>query len=105
MISNRIGYLYLILKENTNTYKIGITKKNPNLRLKSLQTGNESILVLYYFIKSKCYTNLEVALHNEFKLNRKNGEWFEFDNIDEVKERIDLINSQLEFLLESYHIA
>lgn len=102
MISNRIGYLYLIQKENSNTYKIGISKKNPNLRLKSLQTGNESILVLDYFIKSKCYTNLEVALHNEFKLNRKNGEWFEFDDIEYVKNRIEKVNEQLEFLLNSY---
>ena len=43
-----MGYVYLIQDINNNTYKIGVTKGDPLIRLKKLQTGNSCKLEIKY---------------------------------------------------------
>ena len=45
------GYIYLIEDRNNNTYKIGVTKSDPEKRLKKLQTGNSSKLEIKFLYK------------------------------------------------------
>lgn len=79
-------YVYLIQVEGTDVYKIGFTKNNPIDRVKSLQTGNSTKLVLIDSYHSKRATKIESVLHirfasskideNEYKLM---GEFFRLD--------------------------
>lgn len=74
-------YIYLIQQENTNFYKIGVTK-NINKRIMELQIGSGIILKLIYSFETKFGFKLEAALHAYFRIKRTNGEWFELDSDD-----------------------
>lgn len=54
--------------------KIGFTNKDPNARLKSLQTGSHYKLILLGVIPGN--RNLEIKLHNRFKNSHIRGEWY-----------------------------
>lgn len=43
-----MGYIYLIRNRENLTYKIGVTKNDPEKRVKQLQTGNSDELDLLY---------------------------------------------------------
>ena len=43
-----MGFVYLIEDVYNNTYKIGVTKGDPQTRMKKLQTGNSCKLELKY---------------------------------------------------------
>lgn len=60
-------------------FKIGITKNSPEKRVKQLQTGNGSEIILIDSFWSEYSTTLEKALHNYFDHMRKGGEWFSLD--------------------------
>lgn len=81
--------IYLAQQYGTNFYKIGVTKKNPELRLKELQTGSPILLILKITYYTKYDFLLENALHNHFKLKRINSEWFELTEED-VKDFIEV---------------
>ena len=68
--------VYLIRSKETGDYKIGISK-NPQKRLKQLQTGNSSELELVETYKSKYANKIEKTLHNLLSHYKKEGEWFE----------------------------
>ena len=53
-----MGYIYLIEDRNNNTYKIGVTKRDPEKRLKKLQTGNSSELKIKYLYKCVEFSNI-----------------------------------------------
>lgn len=74
--------IYLIQQENTNLYKIGITKKNIEERIKELQTGNANKLLVVTEFQTKFNYKLETALHGYFDRKRINSEWFELLNED-----------------------
>jgi len=83
--------VYLIQIENTNIFKIGSTKKSPQSRLKSLQTGSPFNLILREFYETEFYyTKIEHTLHRQFKFKKYipenfdnlQGEWFQLDNDD-----------------------
>jgi len=76
--------IYLAQQKNTPFFKIGVTKKKPELRLKELQTGSPILLELKISYQTKYDFMLENALHNHFKLKRVNSEWFELDE-EEIK--------------------
>lgn len=77
------GYVYLIKAENTNDYKIGITRKdNVNDRIKQLQTGAADKLDIVYTFKSKYANLIENSLHRWFRKKRKEGEWFSLSGED-----------------------
>lgn len=82
--------IYLIKSISDGCYKIGVSK-NPDKRLKQLQTGNPSELHLLNVYESKIAFKIEKVLHNTFNINKEHGEWFnlsikdEFYFIDECK--------------------
>jgi predicted GIY-YIG superfamily endonuclease len=43
-----MGYVYLIEDIDSGTYKIGVTKSDPQRRLNKLQTGNSCKLSIKY---------------------------------------------------------
>ena len=70
-------YVYLIQK-GYGSIKIGVAK-NPESRLKVLQTGNHGELFLIAKFPCTCRTEayaLESDLHKRFARFRLNGEWF-----------------------------
>lgn len=81
--------IYLIKQQDTNFYKIGVTKKEPIKRLKELQTGNGNELILIKVFQSSFAYKVERSLHLHFKDKSVNLEWFlleendllDFDNV------------------------
>ncbi len=71
------GFVYLIGQlDNKNTYKIGVTKKDVNLRLKELQTGSSEELYVHSHFFSKFPYKLENFLHKSLNIHNKVNEWF-----------------------------
>ena len=75
--------IYLARQENTNLFKIGISK-NPKNRILTLQTGNANKIILIETFETKHGFNLETALHQDFYKDRLEGEWFEL-NENQIK--------------------
>jgi hypothetical protein len=100
------GFIYLILEVDVNgneRHKIGFTKGNPEIRLKSLQTGNSNKLSLLKTFKSKNYKLLEKWLHSVFikQKTETENEWFTLTN--EQVLIFDSICEQYDNILESYN--
>jgi hypothetical protein len=102
-----MGYVYLLLQidfDGNESYKIGITKNEPNLRLKQLQTGNPNKISLHRKYETKNYLKVERWLHRKYqtKTEAKN-EWFQLEDkhvfsfLDDCKKADDVI----QFLLEN----
>lgn len=76
------AYIYIIT-DGENNFKIGITKKEPLIRLKQLQTGNPQKLILHSFFKvplDKVFI-LEKEAHRVLQCKyQKRGEWFKNAN-------------------------
>jgi hypothetical protein len=75
--------VYLIKQEDSNLYKIGITRKSGKERLKELQIGNGNTLQLLYEFNTHHNFQLETALHAHFRIKKVNSEWFELTEDDE----------------------
>lgn len=83
------GYVYFIQGVYGGAIKIG-KSKDPEMRLKALQTGYPDTLRILLLIPG--YTKIEQQLHEEFEQYRLNGEWFKpekpiLDKIKELKEK------------------
>jgi len=103
-----MGYVYLILQvssDGVETFKIGITKNEPEIRVKQLQTGNSDKISLLKTYKSKNYKKVERSMHmkySAYKTEAKN-EWFQLEDkhvfsfIDDCKKADEVI----QFLLEN----
>lgn len=76
-----IKFVYLIQSLENGYFKIGISK-NPNKRLKQLQTGNSSELKLIDKYPTKHANIIEKSLQNYFSYSKKVGEWFEIKLIE-----------------------
>ena len=64
------GYVYLIVEGDHNgdeKYKIGVTKNDPEKRLKKLKTGNPNELDVLKLYRSQNYKKVEKLLHRKFK--------------------------------------
>ena len=64
-----LGYVYLIVEldeRGFEKYKIGITKKNPDERVKKLRTGNSNQLFIIKKYESVNYKRIEKWLHNKY---------------------------------------
>lgn len=77
-------FVYLMQSLENGYYKIGISK-NPNTRLKQLQTGNSSKIKIIETFESDLARNIETTLHNRYSHIKKNGEWFDLALEDEVR--------------------
>ncbi len=93
-----MGYLYLIVDwgSDPERYKIGITKNDVEKRLKQLQTGASSELVLLRTYESDNYRKIERWFHRKYSSYATDGgkEWFQLPNDDVLNfitecERID----------------
>ena len=103
-----MGYVYLLLQtdiDGNESHKIGITKNDPNLRVKQLATGNPNKISLLKQYESKNYLKVEGWMHRKHsgsKTEAKN-EWRTltdeqvFSFIDDCKEADETIK----FLLEN----
>lgn len=88
---NNLDYVYMIADES-NYIKVGISK-DPEKRLKSLQTGHPNKLHLLFIEEFECKRNhllkIEKLIHRDLRLKnfKKRGEWFYIpeDKIEEVK--------------------
>jgi hypothetical protein len=67
-------WVYFIREGNGGNVKIGTTTVNPHSRLRSMQTGNSSDLVLLAAVQGD--DDLEKRLHARFAADRIRGEWF-----------------------------
>jgi len=77
-----MGYIYLILETdkdgNNERHKIGITKNNPEKRVKQLSTGNSNVIRLLQAYESINYKRVEQWLHSRYSTlkTEANNEWF-----------------------------
>lgn len=102
-----MGYVYLFLEIDNNgaeTYKIGVTKNEPNKRIKQLQTGNPRKIELLKTYKSVNYLKIEKWLHRKYSTKTEaENEWRTLTNqevfsfIDDCKEA----EKTIKFLLEN----
>ncbi len=69
-------YFIIALGREKSLVKIGFTNGNPVSRLKALQTGSPSELMLIATITGG--VDLERALHATFAVVHERGEWFHF---------------------------
>ena len=71
------GFVYLISDVEKNLYKIGVTTGSIENRMKKLQTGNGTELLLVNYYECDYPFKVEKMLHNHF-INRKVlSEWFD----------------------------
>lgn len=72
-----MSYVYLIEDESNWLYKIGVSKRDPKLRLQKLQTGNPSRLKLVTQFETEYPYRLESMLHNRYKQYQVLNEWYD----------------------------
>jgi len=103
-----MGYVYLLLQTDIDgheSHKIGISKNEPNLRIKQLQTGNPNNISLLKRYYSKNYLKVEQWLHRKYsnQTTEAKNEWRiltdeqVFSFIDDCKEA----DENIKFLLEN----
>jgi hypothetical protein len=75
-------YIYLIGVEGAEHVKFGYSK-NPDKRLKQLQTGSAQKLILLNMFSygQKRAKLMERKIHKCFSCYRMTGEWFEMDHV------------------------
>ena len=97
-----MGYVYLIRNCENNTYKIGVTKNDPQKRVKQLQTGCSDPLDLLHSFETNYPYRLEKMLHIQYSSQKEYGEWFKLDNeqvgnfLDTCKKLQNTIDSLLQ---------
>lgn len=96
-----MGYVYLIEDENSNSYKIGVTKGDPTKRLKKLQTGNSCELKIKYLFEYEYPYRLESMLHSHYKHVNELNEWFALENPDEFLDNCVKFSNIIESLKDN----
>jgi predicted GIY-YIG superfamily endonuclease len=76
-------HVYLIQSLENSYYKIGVSK-DPQKRIKQLQTGNSSELKLIESYSSDFAHQIEKILHRRYSHLQKEGEWFDMSINNEV---------------------
>jgi hypothetical protein len=77
-----MGTVYLLNAYGTDNYKIGITKRDINKRIKQLQTGCPDEIVLIKKFDCEHYRKVEGWLHRLHAAKRVEGEWFVLEDSD-----------------------
>ena len=78
-------YLYFIQSDFTGMIKIG-RSKDPQKRLKQLQTGNPNKLKLIAEFKGEGWK--EKILHERLEKYRLEGEWFSYDCVGSIPDSL-----------------
>lgn len=96
-----MSFIYLIKNTNESHYKIGVGK-NPSNRLKQLQTGCSSELVIIHTYETDIPYIIEKTLHRQYSILRKHGEWFDFSINEETDflKNCQIIESRIKLLKE-----
>jgi hypothetical protein len=102
-----MGHVYLLVeidKDGNERYKIGITKNDPEKRVKQLQTGNSGVVRLLQTYESANYKKVEQWLHGRYKWKQTEAknEWFNLTD-DEIKSFLDeckKADTTIQFLLK-----
>lgn len=95
-------YIYLI-SNNLQKFKIGISK-DPDRRIKELQTGNDSnLFIINKYYSPKYHRKIEKALHKTYGYCNILNEWFELENDKALSFIVDCqkIESTLIYLEEN----
>ena len=105
-----MGYIYLLVEIDAaggETYKIGITKNDPELRVKQLQTGNPNEIRVVHHYQSENYRIIERLLHKKYHGNRTlvQNEWFiiQPENVFSFMEDCKKNDETINFLKENNH--
>lgn len=100
-----IKYIYLIQSLEDGYYKIGVSK-NPNKRVKQLQTGNSSELKLIETYQSKHANIVEKTIHRQLEHCKKEGEWFDMSLPDALsfKMQCERVEKNIIFLKKSGNV-
>lgn len=96
-----IEKVYLIYDLNDNLFKIGNTKKTLEKRMKSISepTKKGKKPEIYLISAWNASPEVEIKLHEEFKLSRKRGEWFDLNVRD-----LDKLNTNMnEYKMVKYY--
>ena len=82
-----MGIVYLLCELSDNErFKIGVTKRDVDKRIKELSTGNSNEIHLVNKFESEYYKKVESSLHRRFhayKTSEGGTEWFDLP-VDEV---------------------
>jgi hypothetical protein len=97
------GYVYLICDNKNEVFKIGVTKKSIDKRIKELQTGNATELFISKYHESEYPYMVENMLHSHFNVNKVLNEWFELsaDNVNKFNEICDEMENRIESLKDN----
>jgi Meiotically up-regulated gene 113 len=84
------SYIYIIGSDKP-PYKVGISK-NPQRRLKDLQTGHPYPLTIHSIVETSTANNklLESVIHRNLRHLRTNGEWFDIP-LERLKLEVDFV--------------
>ena len=97
--------IYLISSEinDIKLYKIGITRRSIEKRIKEFQTGSVSEFIIVDSFKSKWAFKIESTLHKFHKTKRVKGEWFDLNenDIDGFKSMCEMLHSNFEIIENS----
>lgn|SRR5574344_272523 len=77
-----MSFVYLICDPTEETYKIGVSRKDPSDRIKKLQTGNSNEIHIQNKYETETPFKLESMLHRKFKEKLKHGEWYKLEPSD-----------------------
>ena len=108
-----MGYVYLLMSTDSDgekeLFKIGVTIKSIEFRIKSLSTGNPNKITIIHSYETERYKELEKTLHRLYssKKTSSNNEWFFLTN-DEVSSFIDICKKYddiISFLEENNHFC
>lgn len=80
--------MYVYIMKCANYYKIGHSK-NPKSRRASIQTHNPLDVKICALLKTNEFIKTEKKLHNQFLKRRTRGEWFELEEKDLIKLKIE----------------
>jgi hypothetical protein len=72
-----MGYVYLLLQvddQGLETYKIGVSKNNPELRVKQLSTGNPNQISVLRVYESDNYKKVENWMHRKYHASKTSAE-------------------------------
>ena len=87
-----MGYVYLFLEvdiQGNEAFKIGITKNDPEKRIKQLQTGNSNKLSVLKSYQSPNYLKVEQWLHRKYSIKTEAGNEFRHLTDEEVMSFLD----------------
>ena len=83
-----MGIVYLLCElSDTERYKIGVTRRDVDKRIKELSTGNSHEIHLVNKFESEHYKKVESWLHRRFvsyKTNEGGTEWFDLPAEDVI---------------------